>query len=298
MTAINPALSAAVEIPAVPLTLEGSAVLHQFFRFRWTAWRALPEADRARVLGEAESALAGMEKDGSALFSVLGHKGDLLFIHFRPDFAALNQAQLAVQQLDLFAYLEPANSYVSVVELGLYESTVKLYRELSAKGLEPHSAEWNAAIEEALERQRTAMHPRLYPEVPEARYVCFYPMDRKRGEQKNWYTLPIEERGRQMDLHGKIGRRYAGKVQQIISGSIGLDDWEWGVDLFGDDLVTFKKLIYEMRFDEVSGVFSNFGTFYTGLRCTADELPNLLAGRTPAAPPKTRPVPMGRPVRP
>ncbi len=103
---------------------------------------------------------------------------------------------------------------------------------------------------------------RLFPPMPEGRYICFYPMDRKRGEQKNWYTLPIEERQRQMDLHGKIGRRYAGKVQQIISGSIGFDDWEWGVDLFADDPVVFKKLIYEMRFDEVSGVFSNFGAFY------------------------------------
>ncbi|MDR3764703.1 MAG: heme-dependent peroxidase [Acidobacteriota bacterium] len=298
MTATNPTLASAVEIPAVPLTLEGAAVLHQFFRFRWTQWRALLEGDRARILGEAQSALAAMEKDGSALFSVLGHKGDLLFIHFRPDFAALNQAQLALAQLELFGYLEPTNSYVSVVELGLYESTIKLYRELAEKGLAAHSPEWNAAIDEALERQKTAMHPRLFPEIPEARYVCFYPMDRKRGEDKNWYTLPIEERARQMDLHGKIGRRYAGKVQQVISGSIGLDDSEWGVDLFGDDLVTFKKLIYEMRFDEVSGVFSNFGAFYTGLRCTSAELPNLLAGRTPAAPLKTRPVPTGRPGHP
>ncbi len=126
--------------------------------------------------------------------------------------------------------------------------------------------------------------------MPEGRYICFYPMDRKRGELKNWYTLPIEERQRQMDLHGKIGRRYAGKVQQIISGSIGFDDWEWGVDLFADDPVIFKKLIYEMRFDEVSGVFSNFGAFYIGLRCAASEVSTLLEGKTPKALPKTRPV--------
>jgi chlorite dismutase len=144
-------------------------------------------------------------------------------------------------------------------------------------------------------RQREAMSSRLYPEIPEGRYVSFYPMDRKRGELKNWYTLPIEERQRQMDLHGKIGRRYAGKVQQIISGSIGFDDWEWGVDLFADDPVIFKKLIYEMRFDEVSGVFSNFGAFYVGLRCAASELPTLLQGKTPRALPKTRPAPTGRP---
>jgi peroxiredoxin len=291
MSTTDPTLVAALDLPAVPLTLEGSAVLHQFFRFRWPLWRALPESDRSRIASAAQAALTRMEFGNSALFSVFGHKGDILLIHFRNDFESLNQAQLSLQQLEIFAYLEAGTSYLSVVELGLYESTIKLYRELAAKGVEPHSAEWNSAIEESMERQRQAMQPRLFPPIPEARYVCFYPMDRKRGEQKNWYTLPIEERGRQMDLHGKIGRRYAGRVQQIISGSIGFDDWEWGVDLFADEPIVFKKLIYEMRFDEVSGVFSNFGAFHVGLRCAASELPNLLAGITPAPMPKTRSAP-------
>jgi chlorite dismutase len=286
------------ELPAVPLTLEGSAVLHQMFRFRWSQWRAASAADRDRITAEAQSALAVMETAGSALFSMFGHKGEFLFVHFRDDFASLNQAQLALNQLALLDYLEPAVSYLSVVELGLYESTIKLYRDLVSRGVEPNSPEWNQVIEESMNRQREAMHVRLFPSIPEGRYISFYPMDRKRGELKNWYTLPIEERQRQMDLHGKIGRRYAGKVQQIITGSIGFDDWEWGVDLFADDPVAFKKLIYEMRFDEVSGVFSNFGAFYVGLRCTASQLPALLQGQTPQAPPKTRPVSPGRPVRP
>jgi hydrogen peroxide-dependent heme synthase len=283
------------ELPAVPLTLEGSAVLHQMFRFRWSQWRAKSAEDRARITAQAQAAFAEMETAGSALFSMFGHKGDLLFVHFRDNFEDLNQAQLALNQLELLDYLEPALSYVSVIELGLYESTVKLYRGLVSQGVEPHSPEWNEVLEEAMNRQREAMHVRLFPPIPEGRYISFYPMDRKRGELKNWYTLPLEERQRQMDLHGKIGRRYAGKVQQIISGSIGFDDWEWSVDLFGDDPVVFKKLIYEMRFDEVSGVFSNFGAFYVGLRCGASELPTLLEGKTPKALPKTRPLPAGRP---
>jgi chlorite dismutase len=286
------------ELPAVPLTLEGSAVLHQMFRFRWSQWRAKSATDRERITAEAQKGLAEMEGAGSALFSMFGHKADLLLVHFRDDFEALNQAQLALNQLELNEYLDPASSYVSVIELGLYESTVKIYRELVSQGVEPHSPKWNEALEETMNRQREAMHVRLFPPIPEGRYVSFYPMDRKRGEVKNWYTLPIEERQRQMDLHGKIGRRYAGKVQQIISGSIGFDDWEWGVDLFGDDPVVFKKLIYEMRFDEVSGVFSNFGAFFLGLRCGASELAVLLEGKTPKALPKTRPVSAGRPARP
>ncbi len=286
------------ELPAVPLTLDGSAVLHQMFHFRWNLWRGQSDEDRARITAEAQQSMAQMESAGSALFSVFGHKADVLFIHFRDDFEALNQAQLTLSQLELNQYLEPASSYVSVIELGLYESTVKLYRDLLAQGVEPHSPAWNEVIDEALTRQRQAMHVRLFPQIPEGRYVSFYPMDRKRGEVKNWYTLPIEERQRQMDLHGKIGRRYAGQVQQIISGSIGFDDWEWGVDLFADDPVVFKKLIYEMRFDEVSGVFSNFGAFCVGLRCAASELSTLLEGKTPKALPKTRPATPGRPARP
>ena len=298
MSTSEQVVSQSVELPAVPLTLEGSAVLHQIFRFRWSQWRKLSASDRTRITAEAQQTLAEMEKANSALFSMFGHKGDMLFVHYRKDFEALNQAQLTLNQLELMDYLEPGIGYTSVIELGLYESTVKVYRELTARGVEPHSAEWNQALEETMARQREAMNVRLFPPIPEGRYLSFYPMDRKRGEQKNWYTLPIQERQRQMDLHGQIGRRYAGKVQQIISGSIGFDDWEWGVDLYADDPVVFKKLIYEMRFDEVSGVFSNFGAFYVGLRCAASELPTLLEGKTPKALPRTQPMPTGRPGHP
>jgi chlorite dismutase len=168
-----------------------------------------------------------------------------------------------------------------VIELGLYESTVKTYEQLMERGLEPHSDDWKKAIKEVIERQREAMRPRLYPDIPNARYLCFYPMDRRRGEEKNWYTLPIRERQRQMHEHGMVGRRYAGEVKQIITGSIGFDDWEWGVDLFADDALVFKKLIYEMRFDEVSAVYALFGTFYLGVRCPATDLAKLLSGELP-----------------
>jgi len=178
-------------------------------------------------------------------------------------------------------YLEPATSYLSVIELGLYESSIKLYRDLAERGVEPHSEEWKNAVNETLTRQRDAMKPRLFPELPDNRYVCFYPMDRRRGEDQNWYRLPIEERGRQMNEHGLVGRRYAGEVKQIITGSIGFDDWEWGVDLFADDPLVFKRLIYEMRFDEVSAVYALFGQFYVGLRCASGELGKLLRGQLP-----------------
>ncbi len=269
----------ATSLPAVPLTLEGSSVLHQMMRFRWSTWRKLPLQQRAQIIQQAVTALAPAESVGqSALYTLLGHKGDLLWLHFRNSVPDLNAAQLELNRLDLQDFLEPTASYVSVVELGLYDSTVKLYRSLTERGVAPHSEEWTRAVEETFERQRQAMRPRLYPNIPEAQFLCFYPMDRRRGEEKNWYTLPIEERKRQMDEHGSVGRRYAGKVQQIISGSIGFDDWEWGVDLFGSDPVVFKKLIAEMRYDEVSGVYSSFGTFYLGVRRPLAQLAPLLEG--------------------
>ncbi|HLZ00411.1 MAG TPA: hydrogen peroxide-dependent heme synthase [Candidatus Angelobacter sp.] len=269
---------------AVPMTLEGTSVLHQMFRFRWAEWRKLPDAQRREIASEAAAALARMEQDTaaqSALFSLLGHKGDLLLVHFRNSFDQLKAAELQIARLRLSEFLEQTTSYLSVVELGLYDSSLKLYRSLKEKGIEPHSPEWNAAVEDTMKRQKEAMAPRLFPQMPSQRYLCFYPMDRKRGEDKNWYSLPIEERQRQMEEHGLVGRRYAGTVKQIITGSIGFDDWEWGVDLFADEPLVFKKLIYEMRFDQVSAVYALFGTFYVGVRCPAQKLGDLLEGNLP-----------------
>jgi chlorite dismutase len=284
-TTHHPRPQAATEIPAVPLTTEGYSVLHQMMRIRWSAWRALPAAEKSAIAKQASDALSAMEtaqnSGRSALYSLIGHKGDLMFIHFRESFADLNQAELNLTNLRLSDYLEPTTSYLSIIELGLYESTIKVYKGLIDRGIEPHSEEWKREIADTLARQKEAMRPRLYPEIPAHRYACFYPMDRRRGEEQNWYTLPIEERARQMNEHGMVGRRYAGEVKQIISGSIGFDDWEWGVDLFAEEPLVFKKLIYEMRFDQVSAVYALFGQFYVGVRVPAAQLEKLLSGEMP-----------------
>ena len=261
-------------LPAVPLTLEGASVLHQMMRFRWTAWRALTPAQQDAALEEAAAILRAMQQ--TVVYSLIGHKGDLMFLHFRKTFEELNQAEITMARLRLSEFLEPTTSYLSMVELGLYESTLKLYGSLAERGIEPHSAEWNQEIETQLARQRQAMAQRLWPAIPDRKYVCFYPMDRRRGESVNWYQVPMAERQRLMHEHGMVGRRYADDVKQIITGSIGFDDWEWGVDLFADDPLVFKKLIYEMRFDEVSAAYALFGTFYVGLRVGVVDLAALL----------------------
>ena len=272
-------------MPPHPLTLDGSAVLHQMFRMRWDAWRALSKQERTAAASKASKRLLELEvkSDGrSALFSMLGHKGDLLLLHFRQTLEDLHRVELALADLRLHDFLVPTTSYVSVVELGLYDSTVTLYQQMLKEGIAPDSERWKARLRDRIGEQASMMAPRLYPEVPLNKYLCFYPMDKKRGERRNWYSVPIEDRRRMMREHGMIGRRFAGRVKQIISGSIGFDDWEWGVDLFADDPLVFKQLIYEMRFDEASAVYALFGPFYISLRLRATQLPAWLNGDRPS----------------
>jgi peroxiredoxin len=272
-------------LPATPLTLDGAYLLHQMFRVRWSAWKGLGQTEQKHILANATALFGAMEQnkpEPTGLFSLLGHKGDLMLVHFRKKLDDLNHAELSLTQCELNEYLEPTTSYLSVVELGIYEASVKLYAELTAKGWQPGTADWNSAVEAELVKQREGAAPRLWPEIPQRRYLCFYPMNKFRGEAKNWYSEPIRERQRMMREHGMIGRHYAGRVTQIISGSIGFDDWEWGVDLFADDPLVFKKLVYEMRFDEASAVYGLFGTFFVGLRFPVSQLAVLFDGKTPS----------------
>ncbi len=269
--------------PFVPETLEGWSVLHQMFRVRWTALRNM---DKARVCGIADSAAASLrvaspDAGATALVHVLGHKGDLMLVHFRRSFDDLSAVELAFARTPLFDLLDPSSSYVSIVELGMYDMTAKIHEQLRGRGLKPDSDEYDRAFDDEMKTQQSRVSGRLFPEIPHRRHVCFYPMNKRRGESKNWYSETFADRAAMMRDHGMIGRHYSGQVIQIISGSIGLDDWEWGVDLFADDPLVFKKLIYEMRFDKASAEFAEFGPFYVGLQFSPDELQKYLSGETP-----------------
>jgi chlorite dismutase len=267
--------------PFVPETLEGWSVLHLMYRVRWDSLRARGEADRQRLADEAVRALAVPDAGATAFVQMLGHKADLMFICFRRSFEDLAQAQLALSRTELHDHLEPTTSYVSIVELGMYEMTAKIHEQLGARH-KPGSEEFERAFDAEMETQRQRVMNRLFLELPQARYVCFYPMNKRRGESVNWYSEPFERRASMMREHGMIGRHYSGRVTQVISGSIGYDDWEWGVDLFSPDPLVFKKLIYEMRFDEASAKFAEFGPFYTGLQFSGNHLAAYLGGSVPA----------------
>jgi len=266
--------------PFVPETLEGWSVLHLMYRVRWDRLRGVAPSEISRLADEVVRALAVPDAGATAFVQMLGHKADLMFICFRRDFERLSEAQLALSRTELHDRLEPTASYVSVVELGMYEMTAKLHEQLGAKH-KPGSDEFEAAFDAEMETQRQRVTNRLFLELPRARYVCFYPMNKRRSDGNNWYAEPFERRAAMMREHGMIGRTYAGRVTQVISGSIGYDDWEWGVDLFAQDPLVFKKLIYEMRFDEASARFAEFGPFYTGLQFAPTQLASYLGGGVP-----------------
>ncbi|WP_255195115.1 heme-binding protein [Halorarius litoreus] len=251
-----------------PVTEEGWYALHDLRRIDWDAWRAAPERERERALEgaveffEAHEALDDSDEGGSALFSMMGHKADLMVLHLRPSTEQLDRAERAFEQTAFAAFTERATSYVSVTEISGYVT-----QELE-QGIEN--------IESA--GTRNYLQQRLHPTIPDAEHVCFYPMDKRREGEDNWYDLPFDERAELISGHGEIGREYAGKVTQIITGSLGFDDYEWGVTLFAADPTEIKHLLYEMRFDPSSSRFAEFGPFYFGRRFAPADLPKLLAG--------------------
>ena len=265
-----------------PVTLEGWYVLHEMFGVDWPRWNAADDAARQEAVREATTLLETRSRPGdgeSGCWSVLGHKADLCVMHWRRDLEALRAEQAALAQTALRSFLVPTYSYLSVIELGTYELTGHATARLKSRGLEPGAEGFDTALEAEM-KQLAA--PRLFPKIPARRYLCFYPMSKRRGEQVNWFDLPAEERAALMRGHGEIGRRWAGQVTQVIGGSVGLDDWEWGVTLFADDPLVFKKLIYEMRFDPASSRYALFGPFYVGIRFAPAALGEVLRGDVPA----------------
>jgi chlorite dismutase len=271
--------------PDVPQTIEGFYVLHDIYNVDWAALRSLSSKERARVADEAVAWLgssAATAKGDTAAYSIITQKGDVMLLHYRETPDELSVIEHSLKQIRVSDYLLPAYSYLSVIEVSLYEVLAIAMKRLAESGINPKSSEFEQAKAEEIAKQRAHMDGRLYRDVPAQKYVSFYPMNKKRGDQTNWYALPLDERRAMMRGHGTIGHKYHEHVTQVISGSVGLDDWEWGVDLHSDDTLIFKKLIYEMRFDPASALYAEFGPFYTGIRRSAGEIGELLAGRSVA----------------
>ncbi|HWL38673.1 MAG TPA: hydrogen peroxide-dependent heme synthase [Gemmatimonadaceae bacterium] len=269
-----------------PETLEGWYALHQVFRVNRQALDARPaivarmgeSAGEALKVGDAKPVTekargkrsATRESPGkgwSCFVRLIGSTADLMIIHFRDSLDSIAATQDALYKEDITAVLQPVYTFLSVTEAGLYHITAELARAATARGGAVGDEEYVRALAERSDAERASAHvvKRLYPELPrEMPYVSFYPMSKRRDAGQNWYTLSLDERSRLMHAHGLTGRRYAGRVQQVITGAIGFDKWEWGVTLFAADPVEFKKLVTDMRFDEVSAKYAEFGDFYVG----------------------------------
>ncbi|MEX1181638.1 MAG: hydrogen peroxide-dependent heme synthase [Gemmatimonadota bacterium] len=260
-----------------PATLEGWYALHQMFSVDWTAVRALPAAVRQRLAADLRARVAPPtpEQDGwSAAYQLVGGGADWLFVHFRSSLDELARAGRAVRQSAAGELLDLTYDYLSITEAGLYHATAE-----AANEAKPDSPGYQALLDEAAAAERSSPHMqlRLYPRVPEGmRYISFYPMSKRRQHPDNWYALPVAERNRLMREHGLTGRKYAGRIFQVITGSVGLDDWEWGVTLFAHDPLEFKRIVTEMRYDEASTKYGEFGEFFTGIRIESDAWDGLL----------------------
>ncbi|MEF8779111.1 MAG: heme-binding protein [Haloferacaceae archaeon] len=251
-----------------PQTDEGWYVLHDFRTIDWQRWQEAPERRRKLAIAEGREFFEGCEavedapEGDSGIFSMLGHEADLLVVHFRPTLDDLSALERRFETTALAEFTERSTSYVSVTEVSGYVS----------------DDYFDDDAEETNEGLRRYIEGKLKPEIPEDEYLCFYPMNKRRGEEYNWYALPFDERAELMEGHGKFGRKYAGDVSQVVASSVGLDDHEWGVTLFADDPVHLKDIVYEMRFDEASSLYGEFPYFYVGRRFPPADLGAFLEG--------------------
>lgn len=240
-------------------TIEGWYALHDFRSIDWAAWKSLSESERTRIEDEfltlrAKWSQTEAEKQGStAFYSIIGQKADFMFMHLRETLEDINHIETEFNKTDFASFTIPTYSYVSVIELSSY---------VIKPGTNP--------------LENPEIVARLKPVLPKTEHICFYPMNKRRDGNDNWYMLNMEDRRSLMRSHSLIGRSYAGKVKQIITGSVGFDDWEWGVTLFAEDALQFKKLVYEMRFDEVSARYGDFGEFYVGYLLTEEKTKRML----------------------
>lgn len=241
-------------------TLDGWYSLHDFRTIDWASWKLASHEERKEAIEEFtdiynEWVEVEEKKEGShAFYTIIGQKADFLFWLLRPTPEELNEIETKINKSKLGEYLIPAHSFFSIIEISRYQ---------------PEKPGVNLAeIPEVKER--------LYPTLPKWNHICFYPMNRRRSGNENWFTLDKQIRATLLRQHGQTGAKYAGKVKQFVTGSIGLDDWEWGVTLFAHEMLEFKNIVYEMRFDEVSSRYGEFGEFFVGNKMEIDKLADYL----------------------
>lgn len=261
--------------PLIPQ--EGWVVQHLFYHIDHGFWAALtPEEqnERRAHFSETLAAIRSHPKTQLLLFSMVSPKADIGFMLLTPD---LHDANRFEKQLSLALgpdVLTPSYSYLSMTEWTEYSEKEEeaAARIQQTEGLAPGSEAFEKRLAEWKGHMQKYYSDRLYPNMPDWQVMCFYPMSKRRLVGANWYATEFAKRRELMGGHAKTGRKFSGKIRQLITGSTGLDTHEWGVTLFGHDLFQVKTIVYEMRWDEVSAQFADFGDFYIGIQLPTDEL--------------------------
>ena len=230
-------------IEKVPETYEGWFSLHANYSINFEKWRTWSVEQQREALQSFKEFIGNLEtaheanESSYAMYQINGHKGDIMFWFLQPTLQELNEVELTLKKLPIFSVLQPESSFVSVIEVSNYVKSPKDHPKVQA---------------------------RLYPKIPRLACMCFYPMAKQRNLTDNWYMLDRQSRGSMMRSHGQIGKKYEDTIKEFTTGAFGMDDWEWGITLMSDDPIQFKKIVNEMRFDEVSARFGIFGPFTIG----------------------------------
>ena len=260
----------------------GWPVLHLFQNIDRARWQSFSDDERARGVEEFAAFLesAGGEPGMQLIASGVIGKADVALMAIHPDLRRIQQLTQDIGATRLGSCLETAYSFLSISEKSEYISTTGDHARklIDEDGLTPDSPEFQKQVSGFAARMGAYAESRIHPQLPGDDFpvLCFYPMSKARGEGRNWYALAFSERKRLMASHADAGRRYANRVSQLITSSTGLDDWEWGVTLFTRDLKSIRDIVYEMRYDEGSALYGQFGPFYVSVRFAPGELRSAL----------------------
>ena len=256
---------------------EGWHVVHLFYHVEQSQWDTLDQPDKIAAeteLTELIHEIRSHPETQLLAFSMLTPKADIGFMLLTPDLHDANAFEKRLTRSLGPDVLSPAYTYLSMTEQSEYTTTEEEYSEgLQKRGIEPGTEEHDEEIVKFHQHIAKYTQDRLYPNMPDWPVFCFYPMNKRRGTAgQNWYATSFEDRKRLMKGHAAIGRTWAGRIRQLITGSVGLDEMEWGVTLFAHDTHDVKGIVYQMRFDEVSAEYADFGDFYIGIQLPLDQL--------------------------
>ena len=269
-------MSSSEVTPLVPR--EGWHVMHLFYHVDHAQWALFSDEEQRQAktrLTELVQEIRSTPDTHLLIFSIATPKADLGFMLLTPDLQVANAYE---KQLSLSLgpeILSPAYSYLSQTEGSEYTTTQEQYSAetlVGEKGLMPGTPEFEAGVKEFDDRMAHYLKHRLYPVLPDWPLICFYPMSKRRNGPDNWYSLDFETRRKLMAGHARVGRTYSGRILQLITGSTGLDEFEWGVTLLAKDSIDIKAIVHEMRFDEVTARYGEFGDFYIGMQLPLDVL--------------------------